>query len=229
MTAHPHALDDAALVSVALAHELQNSLAVVASSLYLARRDRDDATALSRHLDASSRELDAARSVIRAVLRLARGTTLVTEAVDAAELVARARSSVRVHAAVELRDATAERSHQVRCDDVLAVRAIANLLQNSVEALGERGGVVEVTAAREGERVVIAVEDDGPGVEAAVRDTLFEPTVTTKALGTGVGLPFVRVVMRAHGGEAKTRARLDGGRGARFELWFPAADAPTAS
>jgi len=221
LTADSGSLGDAALASIALAHELQNSLAVVASSLYLARRDRADPAALERHLAASSAQVDEAQRVVRAVLRLTRGAALVGDSCAASSLVARACRAVLSPANVRLVDTTSGDPREVHGDDTLLVRAIANLVQNAVEALGASGGAVEVSLAGADDRLVVAVEDDGPGVDPAVAETLFEPRVTTKAYGTGVGLAFVRVVMRAHGGDVRLAAGR--GRGARFELCFPPA------
>lgn len=215
-------LEDAALVSVALAHELQNALAVVSSSLYLARRDRGDAAALLRHLDESSSQLDEAQRVVQAVLRLARGNALGGDSVDVSDLVARAARSVSFPRSVNFRDETVGSRLAVRGDGVLAIRAIANLLLNAVEALAQHEGEVIVSAHRDGDHVVVAVDDDGPGIDPGVAATLFDAQVTTKAHGTGIGLAFIRVVMRAHGGTVDVTARTNGRPGARFELRFPA-------
>lgn len=214
-------LEDAALVSVALAHELQNALAVVASSLYLARRDRGVPEALSRHLDESAAQLDEAQRVIQAVLRLARGNAVGSDSFELADVVARAARSVALPAGVSLRNDTTAVEGALRGDGVLAIRAVANLLQNAVEALAERGGTVTITHQLDGATAAIIVEDDGPGIDPAVAETLFDARITTKAHGTGVGLAFVRVVMRAHGGTVEAAARPDGRPGARLVLRFP--------
>jgi signal transduction histidine kinase len=69
----------------------------------------------------------------------------------------------------------------------------ANLIDNALDAIPDRGRV-DVTAARERQRVVVRVVDNGPGIAPNVREHIFEPFVTTKPVGqgTGLGLDIVR-------------------------------------
>ena len=94
-------------------------------------------------------------------------------------------------------------------------RAFANLLRNAAEALGGEGTIdVHVTGGPDG--VAITIADHGPGVPPEVRDHVFEPYVTTKPEGTGLGLALVRQTVEAHGG-AITLAETPGG-GATFTV-----------
>jgi signal transduction histidine kinase len=79
-------------------------------------------------------------------------------------------------------------------------RAIDNLLRNAVEA-SSSGGSVEARVVSRGDRVVIEIEDQGPGVPADRVSELFEPFFTTKPGGTGLGLAISRAIARAHGGD----------------------------
>jgi signal transduction histidine kinase len=102
-------------------------------------------------------------------------------------------------------------------------RAIGDLLANAIEALGERpDGHVHIEARRlaasEGNRLLIAVNDNGPGVAEELRDRLFEPFATTRGGSHGLGLAIVREIARAHDGDARY---LRGADGARFELVLP--------
>jgi signal transduction histidine kinase len=69
----------------------------------------------------------------------------------------------------------------------------ANLIDNALDAVPDRGRV-DVTAARQRQRVVVRVVDNGPGIPAGIKDRLFEPFFTTKPVGkgTGLGLDIVR-------------------------------------
>jgi signal transduction histidine kinase len=70
--------------------------------------------------------------------------------------------------------------------------------------------------------VEIAVEDSGPGVDAATRRRLFEPLITTKERGIGLGLALVKRIAERHGGSVAYSDRPGGG--ARFTVRLPAAD-----
>jgi signal transduction histidine kinase len=105
---------------------------------------------------------------------------------------------------------------------------LANLLDNAVRH-SPSGGKVRLTAERLGDGVQLAVADEGPGIAAADRDTVFERFTTSAAhtSGTGLGLAISRWVAQLHGG---TIAVADGDRGCRIQVTLPAdADRPTTS
>jgi signal transduction histidine kinase len=105
---------------------------------------------------------------------------------------------------------------------VLLVWALENCVKNSLDALAGRGGRIRLAAFGKDGGIGFLVADDGPGVDPAVRDRLFEPGVTTKAGGWGVGLSLARrIVEDVHGGTIRAGERPGGG--ARFEVTIPRA------
>jgi signal transduction histidine kinase len=80
---------------------------------------------------------------------------------------------------------------------------LENLIENSVDALRARGGpgAITIEVAREGDRAVVRVRDDGPGLEAEAAAALFEPLHSTKARGLGLGLAIGRALARAMQGD----------------------------
>jgi signal transduction histidine kinase len=84
----------------------------------------------------------------------------------------------------------------------------ANLLENAIDAVGESGHVA-VSAARDGETVVVRVIDDGPGIPADVLPRMFDPFFTTKPIGqgTGLGLDISRQIIRNHDGQIAVDSR----------------------
>jgi len=99
----------------------------------------------------------------------------------------------------------------------------ANLIDNALDAVSH-GGRVEVTAARERQRVVVRVVDNGPGIPADVRARVFEPFFTTKPVGqgTGLGLDIVQRLVSHNDGEIDVESRP--GK-TEFRVWLPVADA----
>ncbi len=211
----------AGAVGASVVHELRNALAVVSSSLYLARRDRRDEPRLVAHLEKAVREVNRAQAVVSAVLGLARGEALSREPTPVAALVDAARGAVVLPTNVTLSVRLEPPGLSVLGDPVLLERLLANLLLNAIEALAGRGrGAIEVRASAAAGGVEFVVEDDGPGLDPAVAADLFDPLVTTKAQGTGLGLALVRTVARAHGGEAEAGPR-EGRPGARVVVRLP--------
>ena len=118
------------------------------------------------------------------------------------------------------------------------VQAFLNLVKNAAEAnpegplrliTGIRHGLRVQTgpAAHRGLPVFVAVEDSGPGIPEDLRQHLFEPFVTTKAGGRGLGLSLVARVIEDHGGVVEV-ADARTGPGTRFTVYLPAVQAPAA-
>jgi two-component system sensor histidine kinase CreC len=113
----------------------------------------------------------------------------------------------------------------VRADAGQLRRALLNLARNAVAAAGrgERPGSVVLAAGRapDGAHVRIEVRDDGPGVPPELRERIFTPFFTTREKGTGLGLAFVREIVRDHGGDVIVGDGPDGD-GAAFRFDLPA-------
>jgi signal transduction histidine kinase len=110
-------------------------------------------------------------------------------------------------------------------NEVLLTWALENVVKNSLDALGGKGGRIEISAEElEGGKVRISVTDDGPGVSPEIRSEIFDPGVTTKARGWGVGLALSRRIVE---GVHKGRLELgeDDGSGATFHLYLPSSTA----
>lgn len=123
----------------------------------------------------------------------------------------------------------------LRCDAVLLVQMLDNLVDNALR-YADPASPIELRAARQDDGLVIAVRDRGPGVDATLRERIFDtfqrghpppPGLDADAparRGAGVGLAVCRAIARAHGGELRLRARRRGG--SSFELRLPFAEAP---
>jgi two-component system nitrogen regulation sensor histidine kinase NtrY len=125
----------------------------------------------------------------------------------------------------------------VNCDASQVARALTNLLQNAADAIearlelepaGAEGevqnrltpGRIHLWIRRDGDQVVLAVDDNGRGFPRQGRERLTDPYVTTRAKGTGLGLAIVKKIMEDHGGRLQL---LDGDMGgASVRITFPA-------
>ena len=108
----------------------------------------------------------------------------------------------------------------VRARHVQLEQVLVNLLQNAVQACGEGGRIALDIGAGEGGMVRLGVSDNGPGVPPELHDTLFQPFVTSKAQGIGLGLAIAQDIMRQLGGDL---LHEDTPSGARFVMVMPAA------
>ncbi|OBV09989.1 ATP-binding protein [Erythrobacter dokdonensis] len=108
---------------------------------------------------------------------------------------------------------------RVRARHVQLEQVLVNLLQNAVQAAGQGGEIALAIAARENS-LQLSVTDNGPGVLPELQDSLFQPFVTSKREGIGLGLAIARDIMRELGGDLTHEATATG---ARFTMTMPAA------
>ncbi|HSH44768.1 MAG TPA: HAMP domain-containing sensor histidine kinase, partial [Longimicrobiales bacterium] len=121
---------------------------------------------------------------------------------------------------VDLRVRVGRDLPSVNANQVLLVWALENLVKNALDALAGRGGRIRIAATRAENGIRFVVADNGPGVDPEIRGSLFEPGVTTKRGGWGVGLSLARrIVEDVHDGSLRGEDRPGGG--ARFEALIP--------
>jgi signal transduction histidine kinase len=97
--------------------------------------------------------------------------------------------------------------------------ALGNVIRNAIEAMPQ-GGSLSVRAWGEGDRVKIAIRDSGKGVAESDAARLFDPLVTTKPLGIGLGLSTARALIENQGGSLRYTGTA--GQGAEFTVELPA-------
>ncbi|MDH3272061.1 MAG: ATP-binding protein [Gemmatimonadota bacterium] len=109
-------------------------------------------------------------------------------------------------------------------NEVLLIWALENVVKNALDALAGRGGKITIYAREVGgDWVSLRIRDTGPGVDPEIRDKIFDPGVTSKAGGWGVGLALSRrIVEGVHGGKIEL---LESTEGTTFQIRLPAADA----
>ncbi len=105
------------------------------------------------------------------------------------------------------------------CDADRLVQVMVNLLKNSVEAIGAEGSISIAVENRES-LTIMTFRDDGPGFSESMRHKAFDLFFTTKALGTGMGLPIVQKIIEAHGGTIKLEAQ-NSQQGSTFRIVLP--------
>jgi len=94
---------------------------------------------------------------------------------------------------------------------------VSNLVVNALEAT-PRGGQVSAAVARDGANFCVLVEDDGPGIPAAVQEKILQPFFTTKSQGTGLGLAIVARRVAEFGGKIDWESPVKDGHGTRFKV-----------
>jgi len=218
-------------LSGALAHELNQPLTSISNNAeaarHLLRRRPVDLPEIDAALgDILTEDRRAAQVIRRLRALLRRGETRVLP-VDAAELVAEVVELS--HAELITRGVSASVLVGAELPPVLADRVqlqqvMLNLILNACEAMDlvqAHGRRLSLVVARDGSHVRFSVRDSGTGIPAPLIDHLFEPFVTTKREGLGLGLSISRTIVAAHGGRMWAENNADGG--ASVYCLFPAA------
>lgn len=234
LAAERHALQNEKLSALGLlassiAHEIKNPLSSIKAIVAV----------MAEELERDQRHAEEFRLVLAEIDRLAASTTQLLQFArpsagsgDSCRLEPVLDGTLRVmrHLAAQrgvgLRVEIPAELPPLRADENSLREVCFNLVANSIEAAGASGQVM-IRCFRENGQVVAEFQDDGPGIAADVQDRLFEPFVTTKPAGTGLGLYTVRRRVQEFGGEICCRSAP--GRGTCFTVKWPcglAADEP---
>jgi two-component system sensor kinase FixL len=220
-------------MGAALAHELNQPLTAILNYSQAARRmrqasDNQAPDLLSDVLEKISQQALRAGQVIARLREFTeKGSTerrpedlnKVVEEACALALVGTRESGIRanLNLAADL--------PPVAIDKVQVQQVVVNLVRNAVEAMSEsKLRTLEVVTERDTDRAItVCVVDTGPGLTDTVRRTLFQPFVTTKEKGMGIGLSICRSIIDAHGGRISAQTNPSGGT--RFAFTLPIAEA----
>lgn len=211
-----------------VAHEVKNPLTPIQLSAEHLRRvfregGADFAQALETCVDTILKQVRTLRGIATEFSAFARPPAATLARVDLREIVSRAVQPYQatLPVGVTLEVASAENLPPVLVDPRLFERAVVNLVENAVQAVGG-GGTIGVRLEVATGAVHLHVQDDGPGMDDAVRARAFEPFFSTKTSGSGLGLALVKKIAEDHGGGVALDS--EAGRGTRVSLWIPTAD-----
>ena len=216
-------------LSAGVAHEIGNPLAAIRGLLDLLQTGGLDPDEEREFIQRIQREterihhtirdlLDFSRSDPRAETRVEASADLREVVSDTVKLIDRQTRFQDIEVALRVDEALP----RVRGDHERLRQLLLNLLFNAADALGGKG-TIEVGATNGAGVVHLVVEDDGPGIDAAILDQVFDPFVTTKAAGqgTGLGLAVCYTIVERLGGTIEATNRAGGG--AAFTVTLPAA------
>lgn len=209
-------------VAVTIAHEVKNPLSSVKTLVQLMREDTEVSSRYARDLDYIVGEVDRLNLTVQQLLTFSRPAPQQREDVDVSRLVCEIGDMLaRAQAGAIRIERRVAPGLVCRAGAELIRQIVLNLALNALQVSPPGGRVTLEASSAEG-RIRIAVEDEGPGVPADLREKIFEPFFTTKQRGTGLGLAIVRNNVRQLGGEIRLETPICNGKGTRFEVVLPA-------
>ncbi len=214
-------------LSAGLAHEIRNPLGVIKGSAEILHQKLADSDALAKELSGYIyTEVNRLSALVSRFLDFARPSQMQLRSQELPPIVEKSLRYVRdqkVAAKVTIYREYASALPKVMADEEFCDLVFTNLFLNACEAMGEAGGdlKIRIHPVEKGGEVVVEIEDSGPGIPAESRDQIFNPFVTTKQSGVGLGLAIVTKIVDLHGGAV--RVTSEPGHGACFQVSFPAA------
>lgn len=207
-----------------LAHEIKNPLTPIRMSLetLLAASQRGPLDDRFKGLFTESaravlEEVDRLKRIVDEFSQFARLPRPELATHDLAEVVQPVMALYTAHDGLQF-DVALAPGGVVSIDRDQLTQVLVNLVKNAEEAMTGRTGAIHVRVLV-GDEVKLEVEDEGPGIPAELRDRLFEPYVTTKPQGTGLGLPIALRIIQEHGGRLEVADGRSGG--ALFRVSLP--------
>jgi signal transduction histidine kinase len=209
------------------AHELKNSLTPIRLTVeeMVARQPQADRVFMQEAAQIVISEIETLERRVRAFSEFAREPPVNPEAFDLNALVTERVSLLKpAHPAAHYRFKLDVRGPRVHAGADLVKGILTNLLENAAEAAGPHGSILTITRLQ-GDHAVAEVHDSGPGISDESARTLFEPTITFKKHGMGLGLSIARKNALLLGGDITLVKGELGGAG--FKVALPAAqDSP---
>lgn len=203
----------AGTIASSVAHDLRGPLNTILNAVYLMETSPDKAAEMRGLI---VKAVGNASKMLEEVRSKTVSTGLKYEEVDIADLIENVVAESPSMSSIKIRKNL--KRVNVEIDRLRIRRVIENLLRNAIEAI-ESKGCITFTNRREGDYVVIDVEDTGCGIEKSRLETLFKPFQTTKTTGTGLGLNYCKNTLEEHHGLISVKSKI--GSGTTFTLRIP--------
>jgi signal transduction histidine kinase len=197
-------------MAASMGHEIRNPMTTVRGYLQVLKR-KQEYQEQSDIFELMIEELDRANSIITEYLSLAKDKHVELESHDLNHLVETMYPLLQADAN--------ERGHTVylqlnpipdiQLDEKEIRQAIINIVRNSIEAI-DKNGSIYISTYREANDIVLAIQDNGPGMPAAVLEALGTPFMTTKANGNGLGISVCYQIFQRHKAKFKVLSNSDG-------------------
>lgn len=206
-----------------VAHELRNPIAGISNAVEVLRDGFPADAPRAEMLEEMQRQSRRMARTVKSLLDFARPWSAEAAPLPVAPVARRAWESVHALASgtpVDFR-VIDPAGAMVMADEAMVDRILRNVFENALHALGAAAGVVEVEMERDAAMIRVRVRDTGPGVPSEMQERVFQPFVTTRTAGVGLGLSVCRTLAEAQGGSMAITNTGSGG--AEVTLLLPAA------
>jgi two-component system cell cycle sensor histidine kinase/response regulator CckA len=229
-------LESIGVLAGGIAHDFNNLLGSVLALAELATTELAVGSSPDEEIQRIGSVARRGSEIVRELMIYSGQDTANLEPIDISQLVVESMELIQVSISKHsvLRTDLKTDLPSVRCNAQQIRQIVMNLIINASEAIGEKGGVIDVTTSHlvsgknlalnntdlpVGDYLRLAVSDTGCGITEAVKAKIFDPFFTTKFPGRGMGLAVVQRIVRDHGGAINVVSAA--GEGAIFEIFLP--------
>ena len=201
-----------------ISHEIRNPLAVISNATRLIKTiEPPTEPKIIKQFSIIEAEIKQANSIISEVLGYARSRDLMLSVIDLNSYIHEIVASFPVSSEVRMIEELDPENARLKIDAEEIKQAVRNVISNACEAV-QGAGQVRIGTQVGKKAVCIYVEDNGPGINAELKEKIFSAFFTTKARGTGLGLAVVRKAVTRHKG--KLFIHSEEGKGTCFAMYF---------
>lgn len=185
-------------LSASMAHDMKNPLATIKSSAEILQKKSLTEEETKEVVNRMNRAIDRMSHQINDVLNYVRITPLKIETVKITSLLVAAKKALNIpdNITISIPDSEIE----LECDVEKIEIVFINLFLNSIQAIGNNPGSIECAISKNDSNVVIVIQDSGEGIPKNIFSKIFDPLVSSKQMGTGLGLSTTKHVIEQHHG-----------------------------
>ena len=191
-----------------VSHEICNPLGVIRNSAYLLNRKMGENESCKEYIEVIEREVEAANRIILNLSETTRAKSPNRQETNLDSLIDEVMGPIKLPQDVSFHYQRNPRPYSVYADRMRLKQVMSNLINNGIQAIGDRGHLIVLAGSRH-DYDYITVVDTGQGVVESDREAIFEPLFTTKAKGTGLGLWISKEIMYRHRGDLKVIRHSD--------------------
>lgn len=185
-------------LAASMAHDMKNPLATIKSSAEILQKKSLTEEETNEVIKRLNRAIDRMSHQINDVLNYVRTTPLKVEKVKITTLLKTAKNSLNIPEDVTISIPDSE--IEVECDVEKLEIVFINLFLNAIQAIGNNSGTIECFISKRDSSVVIVIQDSGEGIPNKIFSKIFDPLVSSKQMGTGLGLSTTKHVIEQHHG-----------------------------
>lgn len=206
-------------------HEINNPLQTIKNCLYLIQQDTESDSANAEPLEMALSETQRLSNIVGQLRQLYRPQAIqAKQPHDLLEIIEEVHSLITPHlnnSQVIWQTTTGLKSRYINCVRDQMIEVFLNICMNAIEAMQPAGGILSVNMIRAEDKhqVGIVISDSGLGIKPEILPRIFEPFITTKESGLGLGLSICYGIIQKHDGQITVESQP--GQGTSFSIWLP--------